>query len=78
MNGDAFLKKKSNFGLYLLPGVIGPWRYWPIKEMQIQTMPSGGRSLKSFYEASIAVEMSINSIISIMMQQRVSIKTADS
>ncbi len=38
------------------------------KAMQIQMMPSGGRSLKSFYEASTAVEMSINSIISIMMQ----------
>lgn len=31
MNGDAFIKKKSNFGLYLLAGVIGPWRYWLIK-----------------------------------------------
>lgn len=31
MKGDAFIKKKSNFWLYLLAGVIGPWRYWPIK-----------------------------------------------
>lgn len=30
MNGDAFIKK-SKFGLYLPAGVIGPWRYWPIK-----------------------------------------------
>ncbi len=30
MNGDAFIKK-SKFGLYLLAGVFGPWRYWSIK-----------------------------------------------
>ncbi len=67
MNGDAFIKK-SKFGLYLLAGVFGPWRYWSIKRDANSMMPSGGRSLKSFYEASPAAAMSINSIISIMMQ----------